>query len=179
MPLQTVSADYTSGRIGIAYQGDNEIHYIGTDVQSSICLQLTDSDTRSDNTYSWYSSDESVLLFQVQAYTDDYKSCAIFQGASEGTAVISTNISSDSEKVLVSVSTPIDGTSAKTNKTANVYAAASSNSTVRRVLDANYSLTINAKCGDYYRVEFTDGTGSDSIFEGEYYINKSDLSIST
>lgn len=36
MPLQTVSADYTSGRIGIAYQGDNEIHYIGTDVQSSI-----------------------------------------------------------------------------------------------------------------------------------------------
>ncbi|MEE1019497.1 MAG: Ig-like domain-containing protein, partial [Acutalibacteraceae bacterium] len=79
----------------------------------------------------------------------------------------------------MSVSTPIDDTSAKTNKTTNVYAAASSNSTVRRVLDANYSLTINAKCGDYYRVEFTDGTGSDSIFEGEYYINKSDLSIST
>ena len=79
MPLQTVSADYTSGRIGIAYQGDNEIHYIGTDVQSSICLQLTDSDTRSDNTYSWYSSDESVLLFQVQAYTDDYKTAHFFK----------------------------------------------------------------------------------------------------
>ena len=66
MPMIPATAEYKSGRIGIGYQGDNEIHYIGTDVQSSICLQLTDSDTRSSDTYSWYSSDDSVLPLLVE-----------------------------------------------------------------------------------------------------------------